>query len=139
MFVKRAIEADATWLREYGVKVYTVAASNDPVERGLFVPRMRAVLVERGLDLQSTPAFAIFHQGVSYLYLVVCWWGNDNELFTSVSVKEGDDWVEDPKRFSFCVYDLEIIWAERNFFIDTIYCESPSLQRYQSLLFTQAG
>jgi len=63
---------------------------------------------------------------------VLAWWGNDNELFTSVSVKTALDWVEDSSRFSFCLWDLEVIWHERNYFIEFIYCSNPDLETYRT-------
>lgn len=66
------------------------------------------------------------------LYLVVCWWGNGNELFTSVSVLTSDGWVEQSERYSFCLYDMEIMWDERNIYIETIDCERPDLLAYQT-------
>lgn len=65
-------------------------------------------------------------------YLVVAWWGNDNELFTSVSVTEEGTWIEDPSRFSFCLWDLEVIWHERNSFVRHMYSGKPSLVDYRS-------
>ena len=86
---------------------------------------------ENNIDWVNTPAFVIFHDGASCDYLVLVWWENDNELFTSVSVKFEGVWVENPNKYSFCLYDLEIMWAERNIYIKTMDCESPSLKQYQ--------
>lgn len=44
-----------------------------------------------------------------------------------------NQWVEDANKYSLCLYDLDILWNERNIYIDTIDCESPSLRQYQSL------
>ncbi len=65
-------------------------------------------------------------------YLVLAWWGNDNELFTSVSVQTASGWMEDPARYSFCVYDLEVIWQERNHFVESMDCAEPSLADYRA-------
>lgn len=66
------------------------------------------------------------------LYLVLAWRGNDNELFTSVSVKTESGWVEDASRFSFCLWDLEVFWWERNWFVETLYGLEPSLEAYRA-------
>ena len=50
-------------------------------------------------------------------------------MFTSVSVRENGRWVEDSNRYSFCVWDLEIFWAERNIFIETMYSGDPDIGR----------
>lgn len=91
-----------------------------------------AVKFARKVPWAATPHFIIFHQGESFPYLILAWWGNDNELFTSVSVRAGEGWVEQADKYSFCVYDLEVFWAERNIFIETFYSRTPSLERYQA-------
>lgn len=88
---------------------------------------------DRDISWQHTPAFVIFHQGAGYQYLVLVWWGNDNELFTSVSVLEDECWIEDATKFSFCLYDMEVMWRERNIYITTIDCETPSLNAYRTM------
>lgn len=61
---------------------------------------------------------------------------NDNELFTSVSVNTESGWVEDGSRYSFCVYDLEVFWQERNYFIQFMDCPLPDLSRYRAARFS---
>ena len=61
---------------------------------------------------------------------------NDNELFTSVSVNTESGWVEDGSRYSFCVYDLEVFWQERNYFIQFLDCPLPDLDRYRAARFS---
>jgi hypothetical protein len=125
------MEGQSNWLDETGVKIYTVSTTNTPVEQSKYFQRLNKVKSERDIDWLSTPSFAIFHDGASCDYLVLVWWQNDNELFTSVSVKTEGKWVEDPTKYSFCLYDLEIMWAERNIYIKTIDCNLPSLNKYQ--------
>ncbi|MNV22318.1 MULTISPECIES: hypothetical protein [Stenotrophomonas] len=114
-----------------GGKIYTISANGETVEPAPFVRRLVEVKQLREVPWDRTPHFTIFHQGESRPYLILAWWGNDNELFTSVSVQTGKEWVEQPDRYSFCLYDLEVFWAERNIFIETLYCRTPSLERYQ--------
>ncbi len=87
------------------------------------------------MDWSSTPAFVLFHEGASAAYLVLAWWGNDNELFTSFSVKTATGWVEDATLFSFCVWDIEVFWHERNYFIECLYCPEPSIEKYRAMRF----
>lgn len=131
MFRPRTIRGLLDWKDAEGGKIYTIAADGLPVDQGLFLERLRVVKLARHLHWQSTPHFAIFHRGASFPYLILAWWGNDNELFHSVSVLVEQDWVEQPEKYSFCVYDLEVFWVERNIFVDTVYCPAPSLERYQ--------
>ncbi len=131
MFKPRIIEGHPDWLDETGVKIYTISASNHLVDQTKYMSRLTKVKAMRDIDWANTPAFVIFHDGASCNYLVLVWWGNDNELFTSVSVNAEGEWQEDANQYSFCLYDLEVMWAERNIYIQTIDCKSPSLKQYQ--------
>ncbi len=102
------------------------------VAKEQYLDRLAEVKRTKNIDWSSTAAFAIFHQAVATSYLVLAWWGNDNELFTDVSVNEGYGWLHDPNKYSFCVWDLEIMWAERNFFIELVYCETPDITEYRN-------
>jgi len=131
MYNPRSIEGQVDWLDETGVKIYTVSATNTCVDQSKYLQRLKKVKSSREINWLNIPAFGIFHDGASCDYLVLVWWENDNELFTSVSVKSEGIWKEDPTKHSFCLYDLEIMWKERNIYIDTIDCEHPSLHKYQ--------
>ncbi len=68
----------------------------------------------------------------SLLYLVLAWWGNDNELFVRVAVRESGTWLVGSDRYSFCLWDMEVMWFERQCYIDSMYSGSPNLQRYRA-------
>lgn len=136
MFVPRHLEALPPGLDADGVKLYSISVKNEPVVFHDYAARLQQVKAARPqLDWPSLPAFAILHEGAERRYLVLVWWANDNEMFTSVSVSDQDRWLEDPARWSFCLFDLEIFWAERNFFVQTLYRDMPDLQRYRSLYY----
>ena len=131
MFEPRKIESNPDWIDSDGIKIYTVSVEQSKVDQEPYLERMVEVKRSRDLQWKSVPSFCIFHQGTSCLYLVLAWWGNDNELFTSVSVRHDDQWIEDATRFSFCLYDLEVFWAERNIYVDTIYTSQGDLGDYR--------
>ncbi len=131
MFIERKIESKSDWVDSDGVKIYTISADPGKVNKKMFDDRLRVVKASRDIEWPETPAFCIFHKGESFLYLILSWWGNDNELFTSVSVLTDSGWVEDASRFSFCLYDLEIFWNERNIYIETMYSGNPDIERYR--------
>lgn len=135
MFKERVTEPLAGYSDPDGIKLYSIAFEGKTVNAAEFTPRLNEVKKQQGFDWATTPAFAIYHAGETRDYLIVCWWMQGNELFHSVSVKDQESWVEDPSRFSFCVYDLEIMWAERNFFIKAIDTDTPSLPMYQRLIY----
>lgn len=131
-FQPRKTETRSDWSDPDGVKIYTISALGRPVDQAPYLSRLFEVKRAKSLPWGETPAFVIFHDGAQARYLVLCWWGNDNELFTSVSVETPYGWVEDPSRFSFCLWDLEVIWHERNSFVHHIYCPAPSLEAYRN-------
>ncbi len=132
VFVPRRIESQPDWCDADGVKLYCISASGARVEHAAYLPRLMEMKRARAVDWPTTPAFAIFHDGATLRYLVLGWWGNDNELFTAVSVLTATGWVEDAGRFSFCVWDLEVMWHERNAFIAHVYCPAPNLAAYRA-------
>ena len=113
-----------------GLKLYTISATDQPVDHRGYVEQLAAIKRQKKIS-SSIPAFAIFHDGASTQYLVVGWWMNQNELFTSVSVREEIGWVEDLDKYSFCIWDLEIIWHERNSFIRHMYVGAPNIEAYR--------
>ena len=115
-----------------GVKLYAITLAEPLTDIGGFQARLAKVKAELRLPWAETASFAIFHRGQSTDYLVVGWWGNDNEMFTSVSVREGGSWVEDPRRYSFCVWDLEVFWHERNSYVRHLYSGTKDIAGYRS-------
>ena len=113
-----------------GLKLYGISADGQPVDPRRYRAPLASIKAKFGLG-SDTAGFAIFHEGAALSYLVVAWWGNDNELFTSVSVREGEAWLEDTRRYSFCLWDLEVIWHERNSFVRHLYSGSPDLPAYR--------
>ena len=132
MFQPRLIQTSADWVDDEGVKLYTISAAHQPVDIEPYLARLGRVKKSLGLDWANTPAFAICHDGAGMQYLVLCYWGNDNELFTRVSVNLGGAWVEDPATYAFCLWDMEVMWAERTIFIDTLYSGNPDLAAYRA-------
>lgn len=115
-----------------GLKLYAITLEGGLTDLGGFQSRLAAVKAELRLPWKETPGFAVFHRGQSADYLVVGWWGNDNELFASVSVREGGRWVEDPRRYSFCLWDLEVFWHERNSYVRHLYSGTKDVAGYRS-------
>jgi hypothetical protein len=132
VFVPRHVESRADWCDADGVKLYAISATGTPVDPAAYLPHLAEMKRARAVDWPHTPAFALFHDGATLRYLVLCWWGNENELFTVVSVLTATGWVEDAGRFSFCVWDLEVLWHERNAFIAHVYCPTPNLASYRA-------
>lgn len=131
MFKPRCIETSPDWLDPDGIKLYTVSATGEAVVQPDYLTQLQIVKSQKQLAWKRIPAFAILHEGANAQYLVLAWWGNDNEMFTSVSVREQSSWIVDSDKYSFCLWDLEIIWAERNIFIETMYSGKTDLDAYR--------
>ncbi|WP_223671038.1 hypothetical protein [Kangiella shandongensis] len=132
MFKPRLIQTDKDWLDADGIKLYTISAANLPVNRSDYLGQLKVLKLKKDFDWARTAAFAIFHDGASAKYLVLVAWGNDNELFTTVSVRKSEHWFEDPEAYSFCLWDMEVMWAERNIYIETMYSGVESLDAYRA-------
>jgi hypothetical protein len=138
MFKPRPIETDPFFNDTATTEIYTVAGPGLAVVQDDYRERLAHVKRDVPIDWSTTPAFAIFHEGASARYAVLCWWGNENEMFTHVSVSEDGTWIHDPLRFSFCLWDLEIMWHERNAFIEHMYSGERDLGAYRAARSTRA-
>lgn len=132
MYKPRKITGKANWLDPDGIKIYTISVDSRKVNTWLYELRLKEVKSEIGVDWANTAAFVIFHKGAGINYLVLAWWGNGNELFTSVSAHVKGQWVSNPRKHSFCLYDMEVMWRERTIYIETIDCAEPSLKKYRA-------
>lgn len=121
----------------YRLRCHEVAWRDRPLD----LPRF-----EEGIDLilQELPqpavsggrpglGFLIAHQGATGDYLVLGWWDNENELPMKVWVRHPDDgWGPAGERESFCVWDLEVMWRERERYVAAMLAgpESPGPDAY---------
>jgi hypothetical protein len=85
--------------------------------------------------------FLIIHAGVDALYAVLAFWDRENELSVRICVREPTGaWRMSRDSESFCVWDLEVFWHERNAYIDTVLSErgDPKGEEYLKRPFRQA-
>jgi len=127
---------------EWLIKIYSILYGSRPLEWNI---------LEEGIALSFTglpePArdihrpgvgFAIAHQGRGMYYVVLSWWGNENEYFNRVFVRPygtNQQWREATEHESACVWDLQIIYFEREAYVTTILSRegTPDLEAYLSL------
>jgi hypothetical protein len=111
-------------LRGYRLKAYSIVYGDAPFNRAAFDAGL--ALAERELPRPAiTPArpglgFIIFHQARSGPYLILAWWDNENELPVRVFVADSQGWRPAAAHESFCVWDLRILWHEREAYIRTM-------------------
>lgn len=67
--------------------------------------------------------FIILHQGNGIDYTVLGWWDRENELPMRVFVCDqpgSNTWRPAAGSESICVWDLQVIWAERDAYVNTV-------------------
>ena len=113
------------------VKLYTIVIGDSTLEWPAFEPA-----VELALGALPTPAvtaerpgagYLILHQGRGMNYAVLGWWDCENEMPVRVFVarpEEGGVWRLARGSESFCVWDLQVIWFEREAYVDTVMAPS---------------
>ena len=76
--------------------------------------------------------FLIAHQGRTGDYAVLGWWDNENELPLRVFVSPDGrkSWRHGQGSESICVWDLEIIWSERQAYIETVLSPTGDVTAY---------
>lgn len=80
-------------------------------------------------------AVLIKHQAEGMDYLVLAWWDRENELPIKVFVKEDRDpaWRGARGGESVCVWDLDVLWQERQAYVATVLGPEPAGARERYL------
>jgi hypothetical protein len=135
-FRPRAVICDG-WIRSHGFDLRTYFVTVDDSQtraNAAFAEGVRLAL--RDLPQKPYPGcpgvgFVIRHLGDGANYVVLSWWTKENELPTRVFYANSSDekWRR-AKEESFCVWDIEIIWAERNHYVNCVLCDHGDVERY---------
>lgn len=84
-------------------------------------------------------AFAIEHLATPLDYIILCWWDNNNEMITRIFIREaGTPWRLTRGNESFCVWDLDIMWFERNAFVKHMLASTPDSASYLNSRFEKS-
>ncbi len=142
-FEPRPIRAEPVIeLRGHRLKPYTVTLPGETLDEGVYAEgtRLAADALPEPVAARTRPGlgFLIRHQGLDVggdrvHYLVLCWWDNTNELFTRTFIRgasTGHAWTDAAGRGAPCVWDLQIIWHERNAFIRHMLTGAPDTASY---------
>lgn len=126
-------------LREHGdwkLKTYSVLYGEAPFDPARFEPGIALALgalpPADAADGRPGLGFLIAHQGLTGDYAVVAWWDHENELPIRVWVRKGEEpWRPARDGESVCVWDLEVVTAEREAWIATMLSpDGPSPDAY---------
>ena len=109
----------------YLLKVYAIRpAADQPVERERFAERwdLAAGVLPQPAVAEGRPGVgvAILHQARGDDYLILSWWDRENELPTRVFLGGPKGWRAAQGGESFCVWDLRVMWWEREAYVGTV-------------------
>lgn len=127
-FAPRHIEFHGLRLvRDWRLKLYSIAYGPAPVEWTSFTPGMslaETCLPEPAVTSErSGVGLLIAHQGRTGNYVVLGWWDRENELPLRVFVspnRRPQSWRAAEGSESICIWDLEVLWAERQAYASTV-------------------
>ena len=112
------------------LKLYSITHDGAPAELAGFEDGIARAA--EALPLPAVAAgrpgagFVIAHAGRSAAYVVLGWWDHENELPLRVWVRPaaGDGaWRPAEGGESFCVWDLQVLWFEREAYVATVLAE----------------
>lgn len=118
------------------LKEYTIVFGERPLdERDLsFGVDLAMRSLPRPATIPGRPGagFLVLHQGRGAAYVVLGWWDNENELPLRIFVRPYDQplWRPASERESICVWDLEVLWFERNAYVQTMLSGSGNIEAY---------
>lgn len=112
------------------LKLYSITHDGAPPELAAFEDGIgmatEALPLPAATGERPGAGFVIAHAGRTMLYVVLGWWDRDNELPLRVWVRpvNGDaPWRPAEGSESFCVWDLEVLWFEREAYVATVLAE----------------
>ena len=118
-------------IKRYAIVFGGVALDEARFARG--IPMALAALPDvAATERRPGVAVLIAHQGRTGDYLVLAWWDNENELPIRVLVRDEGrgEWRPAAANESFCVWDLEVLWAERNAYVESVLGGAADVEGY---------
>lgn len=110
------------------IKLYSITYGSEPCDRATYDECLAIAMSDlpQPAVTKHRPGvgFAICHQGRGWHYLVLNWWDNENELPQRIWVCERDKpnalWRRAAANQSVCVWDLQVIWFEREMYVKRV-------------------
>jgi hypothetical protein len=113
------------------VKTYVLTLPDEPFDRSRFADGERRALAELPAETSAARpglALLVLHQGRGADYAVLGWWDRENELPLRVWVRPHDEPAWRPARGgeSLCVWDLQVLWHEREAYVATVLADGDA-------------
>ena|SRR5688572_6625473 len=110
--------------RGFALKLYAIVYGEKTFTQELFELGLEVACEDlpqpAAADGRPGVGFAIMHQGRTGDYVILGWWDNQNELPLRVFVRGADGWRPARGGESVCVWDLKVIWHEREAYVATV-------------------
>ncbi|BAK75998.1 hypothetical protein NH8B_1172 [Pseudogulbenkiania sp. NH8B] len=115
------------------LKLYDIAYDSLPLDEARFaagVDGALAGLPQPALTAQRPGVGALIrHAGRGMDYLVLVYWDNENECLIRVWVRDENGW-RTARAESFCVWDMQVIWHEREACVRHLLSDAPDMDGY---------
>lgn len=106
------------------LELYSIRYGQDPIRWDVFEPGLTKAYADvPAPDVacgRPGLGFVIAHQGRTGDYIILGWWDSENELPLRVFVRDQSGWRTARSSESVCVWDLEVIWHERQAYVATL-------------------
>ncbi len=112
------------------LKLYSIVHDGAPAELAAFEEgiglAVRALPLPAATEERPGAGFVIAHRGRTAFYVVLAWWDRENELPLRVWIRAadgGEAWRPAEGGESFCAWDLQVLWFEREAYVATVLAE----------------
>ena len=106
------------------LKLYSIIYGDEPFQRTAFEPGLNLAIAALPMPAVTAEGpgvgFVILHRGRTGNYLILSRWDRENELPTRVFITDEKGWRPAKASESFCVWDLQVIWQEREAYVRTL-------------------
>lgn len=97
--------------------------------------KLARAIVPKTLTDEYGVGFMGVHCGRDANFVFIDWWANENELYHHVfrsSLERPLDLLRAPNGLAACVWDLQVIWFERNMWVEKVLNNSqgPDIEAY---------
>ena len=116
-------------LKRYDVHYADETPDASAYERGLAFATDRLPQPAR-TEARPGLGFCIRSTGRTGNYLILGWWDHRYELVVRCFTDSSGAWAQRDGTHSFCVWDLQVLWAEREAYVKHMMSDTPDVEAY---------